>query len=565
WQPIHYGLGRASIGSLVLDPQDVKVLYAGTSSGGVYKTTDGGEHWQETNQGLLYERQYAMINVLAMTQQDVRHLYHTDGNNLFETENGGESWQKIEAPICPNTGGSIILAGLVVHPTHPQTLFALDHKCTGGVYQSTDGGKTWTPTSAPRKFGGNWLGIDRSAGDNLYFNSNEGLYGSTDGGDSWRWLLQSDCPAFAIHPDIPAVAICGTRERSVIKTADGGKTWQTVAQLALAEITAITFSPKTPSTIYVGGQGVYASTDEGRTWTARSSGLGGVRLELKLDPTGRSLLYAQESLCGYYASPRLSRSLDEGRTWETVTKEGCGLEFDADGTTLYRLAWDEILRSQDEGKTWTKITTPFAERIGGLTAHPHQPRTLYALSLYQAPYIFVSGDGGDTWQSTTGIQGGAERIFFGNEQTPVAYATDTTTIHRSTDGGSTWTRCSQTYVGYAQSDSRLVIDPRDGNRVILATRSAGILISKSGCIGWQPSNTGLGSLFVNTVAIDPNNPGTLYVGTDGGAYVSFDGGEHWGQVNDGLLGALVVYSIVLDKDSNVYAATPYGIFKLEGK
>jgi photosystem II stability/assembly factor-like uncharacterized protein len=48
-------------------------------------------------------------------------------------------------------------------------------------------------------------------------------------------------------------------------------------------------------------------------------------------------------------------------------------------------------------------------------------------------------------------------------------------------------------------------------------------------------------------------------------YISFDGGKTWGQVNDGLLGATVVYSITVDKDSNVYAATPYGIFKLEGK
>jgi photosystem II stability/assembly factor-like uncharacterized protein len=70
---------------------------------------------------------------------------------------------------------------------------------------------------------------------------------------------------------------------------------------------------------------------------------------------------------------------------------------------------------------------------------------------------------------------------------------------------------------------------------------------------------------VNTLAYDPNDPETIYAGTDGGAYVSFDAGATWGQVNEGLLGATVVYSIVVDKDSNVYAATPYGIFKLEGK
>jgi len=70
---------------------------------------------------------------------------------------------------------------------------------------------------------------------------------------------------------------------------------------------------------------------------------------------------------------------------------------------------------------------------------------------------------------------------------------------------------------------------------------------------------------MNSIAFDPNNPDTVYTGTDSGAYISYNGGQTWGQVNDGLLGATVVYSIAVDKESNVYAATPYGVFTLEGK
>jgi photosystem II stability/assembly factor-like uncharacterized protein len=115
------------------------------------------------------------------------------------------------------------------------------------------------------------------------------------------------------------------------------------------------------------------------------------------------------------------------------------------------------------------------------------------------------------------------------------------------------------------SASALAIDPRDEKRLLLSTSGNGILVSTDGCASWHSSNLGLGSLFVSTIAMDPNNPDTLYAGTDGGAYISFDGGATWGQINDGLLGATVVYSIVVDQDSNVYAATPYGIFKLENK
>jgi hypothetical protein len=72
---------------------------------------------------------------------------------------------------------------------------------------------------------------------------------------------------------------------------------------------------------------------------------------------------------------------------------------------------------------------------------------------------------------------------------------------------------------------------------------------------------------VNSIAIDPINPDIVYAGTDNGAFISFDGGEQWGEVNEGLLGALVIYSIATDPTdpSNVFAATPYGIFKLENQ
>mgnify|MGYP001769275189 CR=1 FL=1 len=68
---------------------------------------------------------------------------------------------------------------------------------------------------------------------------------------------------------------------------------------------------------------------------------------------------------------------------------------------------------------------------------------------------------------------------------------------------------------------------------------------------------------LNSIAFDPNNTGTIFAGTDAGVYISFDGAQTWGQLYDGLLGATVVYSIAVDKDSNVYAATPYGVFKLD--
>jgi photosystem II stability/assembly factor-like uncharacterized protein len=135
---------------------------------------------------------------------------------------------------------------------------------------------------------------------------------------------------------------------------------------------------------------------------------------------------------------------------------------------------------------------------------------------------------------------------------------------RTEDAGNSWQQCASIHWS-SDNHSILVIDPRNSQRIILSVLENGLLRSEDGCQTWIPSNEGLGSLFVNSIAIDPNDPDTVYAGTDGGAYVSFDWGNHWGAINDGLLGATVVYSIVVDPQSNVYAATPYGIFKLENK
>jgi ligand-binding sensor domain-containing protein len=109
----------------------------------------------------------------------------------------------------------------------------------------------------------------------------------------------------------------------------------------------------------------------------------------------------------------------------------------------------------------------------------------------------------------------------------------------------------------------MAIDPFDGNHVF-AIDNGVLLESHNSCDTTETFATAPNT-SINSIAFDLNEPDILYAGTDEGAYISFDSGESWNQINDGLTDSLVVYSIAVDKDGNVYASTPYGIYQLDSR
>jgi len=219
-----------------------------------------------------------------------------------------------------------------------------------------------------------------------------------------------------------------------------------------------------------------------------------------------------------------------------------------------------IWRSVDGGADWTRFRR-WSHEKPQIVEHPSNSSVIYILA---SNFMELSMDGGGTWTTPELIINGTNpRLYFSNDNN-VIYAASTEKTAISKDMGSHWKFCPTTsFAPFADSETRLAVNPQDANQVYLATFGHGVIVSKNGCDNWLASNTGLNNLFVNTLVIDPNNA-TIYAGTEDGAYISTDNAQTWHPINDGLLGSQV-YSIVVDKDSNVYAATPYGIFKLESK
>jgi photosystem II stability/assembly factor-like uncharacterized protein len=324
------------------------------------------------------------------------------------------------------------------------------------------------------------------------------------------------------------------------------------------------------------------SEDGGSSWIRRDSGLGSARADLRIDPTDDAGMYLAADYAAYNTSLAcvLYRSMDGGRSWQSIKVEGtwCGPTFDA-ANVLYTTEFGALQKSWNDGDTWAWEET--SELLSGNRSISESAKHLLpsyykggSQSVSANPYLegvvydvgevfYYSTDEGVSWQLSQGSEGSWDARLFYTDQGKMIYAIGRYHQTYSVDSGKTWQSCGED-VTTSRSDSRLASELQ-GSRLYLATSGDGVLISTGNCRSWQASNNGLGNLFVNTLAVDPNNYDTVYAGTDGGAYVSFDAGQTWGQVNDGLLGATVVYSIAVDKASNVYAATPYGIFKLEGQ
>jgi photosystem II stability/assembly factor-like uncharacterized protein/tetratricopeptide (TPR) repeat protein len=545
WKRLNSGqfLPRDKITAMVSDPADAGVMYVGTSNAGIYKSIDGGISWQPVHDGLGR----ALIDTLVIDPHDSKILYAgTVLGSVYKTDNGGLTWQTVNEGI--DVQGNEWVAIVVMDAQNSQHLHFTDGL---SIYETENGGLSWqlikdNQGSCPRTFAG--LALDPSD-ENI-------LYTADVGAEQWG---------------------C---QGGVYKSTDGGRNWEITSltwQAWDVSFNSLRIEQKEEQHIYVSLRGnLWVSADKGETWARsdqndvrawneNSSGMGANKVELKVNPVNPSLLFAQEENGAIFISQ------DSGSTWDDFVN-GQSLLFDSKGENIHVLSDSNSLTiSNDNGASWQQNPLPLSSALA-ISIHPFNSNRVYALyGRGMPPYIYYSDDAGKTWVGSTGMRDVHNpRLFFDHAQGDRVYAIGDLDLSYSDDAGTTWENCGEvssplSSLWSSTSDQRAAVDQRDKNILFVATRGNGIVSSADGCKTWKLSNEGLGSLFVNTVAIDPNNPDTIYAATDGGAYVSTDGGQSWGQVNDGLLGATVVYSIVVDKESNVYAATPYGVFKLEGK
>ena len=358
--------------------------------------------------------------------------------------------------------------------------------------------------------------------------------------------------AVAGDPVEPMVFYFGACAGGVWKTYDGGVYWENVSDgfLNTAAVGAITVADSDRNVIYVGmgeccirgdvsyGDGVYRSTDAGKTWV--HLGLEDTRhiARARVHPQNPDLVYV--AALGHAFGPNeqrgVFRSRDGGKNWERVLyrddKSGAiDLSIDAANPRILYAA------------LWETLRTPWSLTSGG-----------------EGSGIFKSVDGGDTWQELTDNPGlpkglkGRIGIAASPAKAGRVWATveaEDAGLYRSDDGGATWELVTdnQDIQGRPWYYEHIFADPADADTVWSLNYQA-----------WKSVDGGKTFDQVSTphgdnhdLWIDPQNPLRMIEGNDGGACVSFNGGESWSTIYNQLTAQF--YHVAAD---NRYPYRVYG-------
>ncbi len=332
---------------------------------------------------------------------------------------------------------------------------------------------------------------------------------------------------------------------------------------------AVTGVPNKPNLFYFGatGGGVWKTTDGGRTWSNISDGFfGGSIGSISVSKSDPNVIYVgggEKTLRGNVSSGYgVWKSVDAGKTWVqsgllksrhipriSIHPTNPDIVYAAVLGNIYKSTQDRgVYKSTDGGTTWNKVL--FANANSGavdLTLDPNNPRILYASTwnARRTPYSLSSGgegsalwkstDSGKTWKEISENKGFAKDTLgiIGVTVSPVdseriwaiVENKDKGGVYRSDDGGETWAllNSDRSLRQRAWYYSRIYADPKDKDIVYVVNVS----YHKSKDGGKNFSNYRAPHGDHHDLWIAPENPKRMVIGDDGGAQVTYDGGETW--------------------------------------
>ncbi|MCP9767128.1 hypothetical protein EGI22_04345 [Lacihabitans sp. LS3-19] len=552
----HMGLPKSErISSIKINPNNTDEVFVGVLGGlwsdsedrGVYKTSDGGKTWNK----IFYINASTGCSDLVMDPNDANIMYASfwqfrrtaysfdsggENSGLYKTTDGGKTWNKIHNGFPNGKLGRIAIA---LAPSNSKILYSViesEKDEDKGLYRSDDAGANWTRTNGDfglvvRPFYFSRIVVDPKNPDIVL---KAGLNGSLsrDGGKTFKNIgggIHADVHDFwfDLH-DSNRIYLCD--DGGVYRSYDGGSIWDMVKGIPVSQFYQVAIDNQTPYKVYGGLQ------DNG-SWVGPSSKPGGI----------------------------------ENRDWISV---GAG-----DGFRTFPHPKDpNIVYSEMQGaeniwrinleKNSAKTIKPFPEANDPkfrfnwntpITTSPHNADRLYCGS----QFLHKSDDRGETWvkispdlttndpakqqqENSGGLSmdnSGAENhctIFAVNEspldQNIIWVGTDDGNVQVTFDGGKNWNNVTANVPDLPKNTWCYFIEPSSFDKntayAVFTGYTSGdfkpyVYKTTDGGKTWKPIVSDDIKSFVRNIKEDYKNPNLLFLGTEGGLYVTIDGGQNW--------------------------------------
>ena len=361
----------------------------------------------------------------------------------------------------------------------------------------------------PANMGGRIADVEGVPGDpNIVYvaSASGGLWKTTNGGVTWKPIFERQGTMslgdIALAPSNPDVVWVGTGESNVrnsvsfgdgvYKSTDGGKTWEHMGLTETEHVSAIVINPQNPDIVYIGAlghafgpneeRGVFMTTDGGRTWTKTLyiDNQHGVA-DLEIDPTNPNILYA--GMWSFERKPWTHHSGSE--------KGG-------------------VFKSIDGGRTWNKLTNGLPKLMGriGVRVAPSNPNVVYVIVEAKEGTLYRSDDRGEMFKLASKNTDIVSRGFY---------------------------------------YTRVRVDPTNENHIYAVASTLYTSID-----GGKTFRAITGRIHVDYHALwlDPKNPKRMWNGQDGGIAVSNDGGDTWEAISNIPLGQF--YQVHADNRTPFY-------------
>ena len=608
WQ--FMGLGDVGqITRIVIDPLDPNVVLVGAlghvwapnAERGVFRTADGGKTWER----VLFVDENTGASEVVMDPSNPRNVFagmwpleiHTwgrdsggPGSGIYRSTDEGVTWKKITGHGLPTrTTGKVAMA---IAPSNPNRIYALIETGDGVPVngKETDRGKLWRSEDG----GDNWrlVSYDRTLGGRTHYyfrvvaapdNENETYFltasfsTSIDGGENLRTGTGfasspgGDNHDMWIDPTNPS-RMAVANDGGVSISVNRGKTWNRI-QLPIAQMYHVTVDNRIP---YF----VYGNEQDDPSYRGPSNSRGGAQI-----PRG-----AWQPVGGGESGWATPDPVDNNIIWSSASGSGSvGGIVERFNLTTGQGRNVEVWPDQSNGSTAAELKYRFVWTMP-LTISPHDHNRLYVGS----QYVHQTTDGGQSWQlispdlttndkSKQGFSGGLTGDNIGVEYAPVVFAiaespkekgliwagTNDGLVQLTRDGGGNWTNVTKNIPNLPPWGTVSNIEPSryDAGTAYITVdfhqvNNRDPFVYKTTNYGksWTAITNGIPHTmlsYAHCVREDPTRPGLLYLGTEGGLFVSFDDGANWEPLQSNLPRAPVYWLVVQEHFNDLVVAT-YG-------